>query len=383
MRLRAKYPGLKPRILIVDLSPFFGGGEAYVSQLVSLIFEDYCPTVLCLNRQLVHNLKRKGISVISLEPLAKLGKVVYVATAMALLPVLISLLRVDIVWIQRTSEVWALPIARLFGRKAVATWHCMSITAVTTASTPAYRLRKMIYRAATRFADIVFAVSYAVAEDLKTVLPRKSVVVIPNWIAPCPSDLNEGERLPERFRILFVGRLEPAKGAETLIDAVKKIDRKDVSVVFVGDGSERRALHTRAQGINAEFVGFCKDPRPYYIGSDLFVNPSLGPEGMPLVSLEALAHGIPCLLSDIAVHREITDNGSCARLFETGNVADLSSAIEVLMDDPALMKVLSIRGRSVIQERHIEHVAQVSYLRELHSLCREQRSGSLMFTSSH
>ena len=51
--------------------------------------------------------------------------------------------------------------------------------------------------------------------------------------------------------------------------------------------------------------------------------PSMGPEGLPMTSLEAMAHGLPCIFSDLPVHHEITDHGKGAYLFRSGEVESL------------------------------------------------------------
>ena len=58
--------------------------------------------------------------------------------------------------------------------------------------------------------------------------------------------------------------------------------------------------------------------------------PSLGPEGFGLVTSEAMADGLPCLISDLAVHREITNDGSAAMLFRSGDVEDLKGKLREL-----------------------------------------------------
>ena len=74
---------------------------------------------------------------------------------------------------------------------------------------------------------------------------------------------------------------------------------------------------------NVRFVGFQRNLREFYERADIFVMPSLGPEGLPMTSLEAMAHGLPCIFSDLPVHHEITDHGKGAYLFRSGEVESL------------------------------------------------------------
>ena len=83
-----------------------------------------------------------------------------------------------------------------------------------------------------------------------------------------------------------------------------------VEVTIAGDGSARASLEESARDVpNVRFAGFQQNLDEFYERSDIYVMPSLGPEGLPIASLEAMAHGLPCIFSDLPVHDEITDGG--------------------------------------------------------------------------
>ena len=130
--------------------------------------------------------------------------------------------------------------------------------------------------------------------------------------------------------MLFVGRLERYKGLYLLLEALREIP--DVRLTVVGDGSYRKELERLAEGIDVRFEGFQRHPAPYYAEADIFVMPSLGPEGFGIVTMEAMAHGLPCVISDLAVHREITGEGTAAMLFRNGNVEDLRGKLHELIE---------------------------------------------------
>jgi glycosyltransferase involved in cell wall biosynthesis len=62
--------------------------------------------------------------------------------------------------------------------------------------------------------------------------------------------------------------------------------------------------------------------------------PSFGPEGSALVVLEAMAHSLPCILSDLGTNQEISDSGAAALHFRCGDSIDLRTKLEVLIHDP-------------------------------------------------
>jgi glycosyltransferase involved in cell wall biosynthesis len=103
----------------------------------------------------------------------------------------------------------------------------------------------------------------------------------------------------------------------------------------VGDGSYRSQLEVAAQELDVQFAGFQADPSRFYEDSTVFINPSLGPEGLPLVSLEAMAYGLPCIFSDLPVHREITGGGKAAVLFKRGDSDSLTQQLRELLGSEA------------------------------------------------
>jgi glycosyltransferase involved in cell wall biosynthesis len=94
----------------------------------------------------------------------------------------------------------------------------------------------------------------------------------------------------------------------------------------------------------------------------VFVMPSIGLEGLPLVSIEAMGHGLPCLFSDLPVHREITGDGSAALLFQTGNAEDLRRKLLTLVHDPDMRNRLARAGYANVKAQYTAEVARRSYI---------------------
>jgi CDP-glycerol glycerophosphotransferase len=105
--------------------------------------------------------------------------------------------------------------------------------------------------------------------------------------------------------ILSIGRLSPEKNHEFLIDVMSKlcVGRDDVRLIICGEGPLRNKLEAQIRSCGLErFVMLAGHRDSVYSlmhRSDLFVLPSLH-EGQPIVLLEAVALGSPCLTSDIA-----------------------------------------------------------------------------------
>ena len=130
--------------------------------------------------------------------------------------------------------------------------------------------------------------------------------VIRNGVhATAISNFSQRVNVPRTF--VTVGSLIPRKNVALLLKAMKSlIDEPDgIILKIVGDGPLRSSLEEEAPK-NVVFSGECDDVDRYLQNSDAFISASMS-EGMPNAVLEALACGLPVLLSDIAPHAEIAD----------------------------------------------------------------------------
>ena len=113
--------------------------------------------------------------------------------------------------------------------------------------------------------------------------------------------------------VLTVRRLVYKNGLDTFIESADKALKQNRELFFlaVGTGPDREEVQTRIRqlGIADSFrlAGFVSDGElpSFYNAADLFVLPSKSGEGLPLVSLEAMACGLPVIATDVGGIREI------------------------------------------------------------------------------
>lgn len=118
--------------------------------------------------------------------------------------------------------------------------------------------------------------------------------------------------IPEHARILLsVGELSRRKNHRAVLDASAGLLGEDVYYLICGQGPERERLRKRARALGiAKYVrmpGFQEDLVLFYQNADIFVFPSLQ-EGLPVALMEAMAAGLPCVVSDIRGNRELIRN---------------------------------------------------------------------------
>jgi glycosyltransferase involved in cell wall biosynthesis len=143
------------------------------------------------------------------------------------------------------------------------------------------------------------------------------------------------------FHLLYLGRIEVMKGIFDLIQAMRFL--QDVTLDVVGCGVDLDAAQAAAAGLPVTFHGFQVDCGPYFRAADLLVFPSYS-EGLAQVPLEAMAHGLPCLISDIEGALETADGGACAEVFHCGNSRELAQKVAGLQKNSARLLELRERG---------------------------------------
>jgi glycosyltransferase involved in cell wall biosynthesis len=89
----------------------------------------------------------------------------------------------------------------------------------------------------------------------------------------------------------------------------------------------------------------------------------MGPEGLPITSLEAMAHGLPCIFSDLPVHHEITDHGKGAYLFRSGESESLLAGLRDLLASRDRRSTYAAEAYRIVASRYNEGSAREAYLR--------------------
>jgi glycosyltransferase involved in cell wall biosynthesis len=159
--------------------------------------------------------------------------------------------------------------------------------------------------------------------------------------------------------LLYVGRLVEYKGLHLLLQGIRGLPGVELTVA--GEGPFRSELEEMAVGSAVKFVGFRTSLGDLYEAAHVFVNPSMGPEGLPIVCLEAMSYGLACLFSDLPVHREIACGGSAAVLFNAGNPSDLRQKLVSLVSDEGARLRYGNLAHAAICARHNPELAAKAY----------------------
>jgi glycosyltransferase involved in cell wall biosynthesis len=199
----------------------------------------------------------------------------------------------------------------------------------------------------------------------------RRVVVLPNATAP-PGPPPPRGPIGAPVKALYVGRLAWNKGIDVLVDAARLLEERGGGYAFtvVGDGPRRAVVAPRAPG-SVTFLGALTDDarlRELYRTHDVFVLPTLF-EGMPTVVLEAMAHALPVVVTDVGATRDMVDasNGFIVKTRDAGDTVRALVAFREL-DDAARAALAAASYRRVterftwpiVAERHEELFLEVA-----------------------
>lgn len=166
---------------------------------------------------------------------------------------------------------------------------------------------------------------------------------------------------PERRSIVHVARHHPVKDQTTLIRGFAPVAREyaDVDLVMVGDGPLRGELEKLASELGVaervRFVGIRADVPNWLRAADLFALTSLS-EAASLTLLEAMAAGLPVVVTDVGGNPEIVRPDREGLLFPRGDAERCADCFRQLLDDPDYAEMLGQSGRDRVWERYrLEH----------------------------
>lgn len=345
----------RKRILFISLSTKFGGGEVYLEQLIQLTRGEIEPVVVCIHPEVRARMRASGVRFFYINLTSTWGRLLRLPAGLLLATAASFCLGAKTILLNGFAPAaLAIPL-RIMGRHVVVIGH-LNLDERKTLRQRLFHHRR--YLTSVAFANTVVGVSNAVADELRTLFPRKRIIAIPNWISDVPAfqpRQSEGDTL----RILFVGRIARLKGLHVLIEALRGVPNATLTVV--GDGDDRIECERAAKGLPVTFLGFQSMPQLCFNRADLILNPSLGPEGSSMVALEAMAMSLPIIMSDIAVFREVANDGSAALLFKSGDSHDLCEKI-LSFRDAALRRGYAERGHSWVLQKHSSTNAKREYL---------------------
>ena len=182
--------------------------------------------------------------------------------------------------------------------------------------------------------------------------------------------------------ITFIGRLSEQKGVDILLEAAKRLDAQQVrfKLWLVGDGPLRARLEQQVRELRLEnkvhFWGWQENVAQYLQASDLFVLPSRY-EAMPISLLEALACGLPVVVTKVGENETIVQAEANGLLVAPENAAELAEALARLINSADLRQEMAKNALSLARQfDEVTTAKQVEKVYQRFLLIKSARGGN-------
>jgi glycosyltransferase involved in cell wall biosynthesis len=218
------------------------------------------------------------------------------------------------------------------------------------------RALESIDRRAFRSADLVVADTEAHARFLADLAALDHVAVC--LVGAEERLFRPGWQQPEEFVALFVGKLIPLQGVETIVAAARLVP--DISFRVIGSGQLAPLLADRPDNVeHVPWVEYERLPGELHRAGctlGIFGTTGKAQRVIPNKAFQALATGAPLITADTPAARELLADDESALLVPAGDPRALADAVERLAADQQLAQRIATEGRRTYEERASEAV---------------------------
>ena len=341
---------LKKNILELCMSPDLGGLELYMAKASGALKNEFNVFSVITQDSKLSEYFSKDQQVIEFKKSSKF----FMLRKSKKLATIIDKNHIDLIHIHWTKDIPLVVLAKLLSKnkpKIVQTRH-MTMT----------RFKNDFYhKFLYKHIDLMIAVTKQVKDQLEKFIPlevRPKIEVLyggSDEVVECPPlKLQQNS-----FNIGMVGRINKDKGQYLLIDAIEILQQKnfDARAYFVGNPMNDAYLDELKQSVvdkklqdRVEFLGFMKNPYPFYSACDVIVLASKK-ETFGLVLVEAMKSGTAVIGSNSGGVLEIIQDYKTGLLFEAGEAKSLAHAIERLIEDKQLKAEIIANALEVSNEK--------------------------------
>lgn len=351
------------RIFYLITSSHFGGAETLLYEQVASLDQKVFEPLVCSIKPaggIAEKIRTLGVPVISLD--LDLKKSLFQPwKPLAAFRRLVGLLKEFNPHILHSSLFQADVLGALAGKTAGVPMRLATLHMVLKRKLPELILERML----APYINCYLAVSKNMRDIFVRwfFLPGAKIQVIHNAVstedvvdrskAPLPTGVSIDWSRPT---FVMVGRIDPQKDLDTLLEAMKALSVKGSSaqLVLVGDGPDRARLTEKVRDLNLEsavtFAGYQFNPMPF-IARSLALVLSSREEGLPLVVLEAMALSKAVIATNVGALSEAVVPSENGLLVPKGDASALADALEKTAANPMVAKKWGERGRDIVNEK--------------------------------
>jgi glycosyltransferase involved in cell wall biosynthesis len=180
-----------------------------------------------------------------------------------------------------------------------------------------------------------------------------------------------------RVRVLFLARLERAKGVFETIDAVNVLIKRgvDIRLDIAGDGSAANGVRKRLGELGSlserfRFLGYVRGglKKEVLESNHIYCLPSLT-EGMPVSVLEAMAFGMPVVARPVGGLKDLLQEGRMGYAITTSNPQDLANLMQKMISDREAMAAIARFNNAYVRKNCLASRAAHAMLRIYREAC--------------
>lgn len=192
-------------------------------------------------------------------------------------------------------------------------------------------------------------------------LKKVNQTVIYSGISPEKGKIDSQVKLPLRkINLLFVGRFDPQKGLDVLLNAFNSCHRQDLHLTVIGDNVVGGGIKIEKKNTDRiTFLGWIPHDKlaSYYSACDVVVMPSRW-EAFGLVAIEAMKYGRAVIVSDRGALPELIENGKNGFVFKFEEIEQLIGILEkISLDD---LRVISSFNEKEFSNKYQDKFVKMS-----------------------
>ncbi len=223
---------------------------------------------------------------------------------------------------------------------------------------------KIIFNHIFRKANYVISLGGLLTEILKKYVSPDKIIVLPNG-THLPKHSSIGKNTTNKIKLFFISRFASNKGIDLLLEVADELNNEGYTGIeykLAGRGPLFEPLKKKHKADNIHFLGYVTDNQlsELYTESDIFVLPTLF-EGMPTVVLEAMAHKLPIIVSNVGATAEQVDPDN-GYLITRNNKEELKTAIKNFLNKtPEEKKAMQQNSLQKVREKFLWGVIAQKY----------------------
>lgn len=226
------------------------------------------------------------------------------------------------------------------------------------------RLRQWLVRLAARLSNRVVFLSALQMEAFAEIFPKDKLIVVGNPVDVSAFSSWHSDWCREPCQVLYLGWIIREKGVYDLVDAIPEVARQYPRASFVFGGTKEierldRLIAQRGLGAHAKVAGWVEGEERLRLlhTSRMLILPSYS-EGVPNVLLEAMAAGVPVIVTPVGGVPSIVQDGMTGIYVQPGDIGAIAEAIcRLLGDSEECQRLADNAHREVARRFDIEVIA--------------------------